>query len=212
MHPTGVLATTPDRVEVFIDGFNLYFGLVDARMERYKWLDFLRLSQRLNPPRELQRVHYFTARVTRDQAAERRQNNYLEALEAHCGNTLRIIHGRMQIEPRTCPSCATSFESRVEKHTDVNIAAEMIRGAYEDRYDTAMLISGDADQVAAVELVVSLGKTVRVVFPPERESTHLGRAASTSYVLKEDQLRLSQLPDIVRGRHGVDLIRPASWR
>ena len=74
---------------------------------------------------------------------------------------------------RTCKKCDQPSQHPVEKHTDVNLATDMIVGAHEDRYDQAMLISADADQVAAVRAVRGLGKYVTVVYPPKRESTHL---------------------------------------
>ncbi len=39
----------------------------------------------------------------------------------------------------------------VEKGTDVQIATDMLRRAYVNAYDTAILVSGDSDLVPAVE-------------------------------------------------------------
>ena len=37
--------------------------------------------------------------------------------------------------------------------TDVNIATQMIIDAYQDKYDTAMLISGDSDLVPPIKAI-----------------------------------------------------------
>ena len=52
------------RVVTYIDGFNLYFGLRDAGLKRYYWLDLVALSSTfLLPGQTLEHVHYFTARI-----------------------------------------------------------------------------------------------------------------------------------------------------
>ena len=43
-----------------------------------------------------------------------------------------------------------------EKMTDVNIATHLIIDAFQDRYDMAMLISGDSDLVPPIKAVHSL--------------------------------------------------------
>lgn len=204
--------TDLQRVDVFIDGFNFYFGLKESELSHLKWLDWVALARRLNTTRQLGQVFYYTARVTRDPAAATRQSTYLDALGAHCGDQLHIVEGRLQWEPRSCTNCNHTFDLRVEKHTDVNMAADMIARAYEDEYDVAMLISGDADQVAAVRAVRRLGKEVRVVFPPRRESTHLKDAADTAYPVKTDQIERSQLPPAVTTKNNIHLYCPESWK
>lgn len=39
-----------DRVSVYIDGFNLYFGLKATGLQRFYWVDVKKLSQSLLPP------------------------------------------------------------------------------------------------------------------------------------------------------------------
>jgi hypothetical protein len=47
-----------------------------------------------------------------------------------------------------------------EKGIDVEIALALVVDAFEDRYDHALLFSGDTDLVPAVERVVALGKPI----------------------------------------------------
>ena len=47
-----------------------------------------------------------------------------------------------------------------DKGTDVNIAVEMIRHAYEHSYEKAILISRDADFSGVVKIIKSLGMNV----------------------------------------------------
>src|SRR5712691_4425208 len=50
------------KVNVYIDGFNLYYGALKGTP--YKWLDLGRLCQALLPSDTIQEIKYFTARVS----------------------------------------------------------------------------------------------------------------------------------------------------
>jgi len=52
------------RVCVYVDGFNLYFGLKSKGWRRHYWLDLATLSSALlKPSQQLKTVHYFTSRI-----------------------------------------------------------------------------------------------------------------------------------------------------
>lgn len=53
----------------------------------------------------------------------------------------------------------------VEKGVDVRLATDMVAAAFEDRYDTAILISGDGDFADAVQIVKNQGKHVELAYP-----------------------------------------------
>ena len=73
-----------ERVSVYVDGFNLYYGLRARGWRRYYWLDLRRMSENLlRPYQTLVSVRYFTAEISPepdDPAKKRRQEVYLEAL------------------------------------------------------------------------------------------------------------------------------------
>ena len=50
----------------------------------------------------------------------------------------------------------------IEKKVDIQIAIDMVSLAYENAYDTAVLISGDGDFVPVVKKIKELGKNVEV--------------------------------------------------
>jgi uncharacterized LabA/DUF88 family protein len=52
-----------------------------------------------------------------------------------------------------------------EKRTDVNLAIDMLVGAFYNKYDKAILISGDSDFIKVVQEVKKLGKEVYIVIP-----------------------------------------------
>ena len=84
------------RTVVYIDGFNLYYGLL--RGTHSKWLDMIAFANALLPhpeEHEILSVKYFTARVNydpTDPSAQMRQFIYLAALAAYRPE-LKIIEG-----------------------------------------------------------------------------------------------------------------------
>jgi len=70
-------------------------------------------------------------------------------------------------EIRTCPHCNEPIRRTGEKGIDTGLVTDLIMGAWEDSYDTAVLISADADFIPAVKFIQSKGKKViHACFPP----------------------------------------------
>ena len=196
---------TPVRVAVYIDGFNLFYGLRDKGWQRYYWLDLKVLAERLlRTGQTLVAVRYFTARVLPDPddpAKPIRQNTYLEALATL--PDLSIHYGYF------VPRRRGGYE---EKMTDVNIAVELVCDAHADAFDTAVVVSADGDLTGAVLAVKErYNKRVIVAFPPNRRSSQLHEAATGSLVIGADSLRNSQLPEVVRSNASFPLQRPSNW-
>jgi uncharacterized LabA/DUF88 family protein len=137
-------------VAVYIDGFNLYFGLKDKYRRRYLWLDLQALAASLlRPGQTLTQVTYFTARIRDKPESQQRQSDYLDALEAH-SPLVTVVDGRFQAKDRRCRSCGETWVVYEEKETDVSIALALLEDAVLDRYDTALLLSADSDLCPAV--------------------------------------------------------------
>ena len=204
------------RTNVYIDGFNLYFGLRDARLKRFFWLDVVALSQSmLKPDQTLEHVHYFTARLhhTGGNAADlKRQNTYLDALDTL--NPLTIHEGRYLAKYVTCKNCGNRRKTYEEKETDVNIAIQLVLDANDDNFDTAILLSGDSDLTTPVRQVRARfpHKRVVIAFPPRRNSEALKNLAVAHFNVGHDKIRRSQLPDPIYTASGVKLERPVTWR
>ena len=53
-------ADEPRRVMVYVDGFNLYYGIMDKGWGRYRWLDVQALiAAFIRPPQTLVTVHFY---------------------------------------------------------------------------------------------------------------------------------------------------------
>jgi hypothetical protein len=74
--PAVHLGQDDGRVIVYVDGFNLFYGIRIAFGRKYYWLDLERLAKGLLlPEQSLVAAKYFTARVRNDQPAEQRQDS-----------------------------------------------------------------------------------------------------------------------------------------
>jgi uncharacterized LabA/DUF88 family protein len=98
------------------------------------------------------------------------------------------------------------------------MAVDIVKGAMQQpkhRFDVALLVTGDADQVAAVEVAQESGVRVEVRFPPERQSTHLADAvggSSHAYTVSLAKLKKAQMPDVVHRLAGKNtILRPGEW-
>ena len=205
-----------ERVAVYIDGFNLFYGMKANGWRRYYWLNLKNLAQNLlRPHQDLQFVRYFTARVYEDASdpdKNTRQTSYLETLETLAD--LSIHFGYFQPKEIQCFDCGKVWQTYEEKMSDVNISVALLTDAQDDYYDTAVIISADGDLVEPVRTVLNRypEKRVVVAFPPKRRSFNLKEVASATVVIGQDKLRKSQLPGTVTRPDGFVLRRPSAWK
>ena len=197
-----------EKVIAYVDGFNLYFGMVEAGFGYCKWLDLKLLVQNLLKPNQaLIEVKYFTSRVSHNPDKQKRQSLYIDALKSI---GVKIIYGNYQDGNVTCLRCGHIWKSAKEKMTDVNIATSIIIDAYKNEYDMAMLISGDTDLVPPIREVHALFKDKRVMiaFPPKRHNKVLAIAAKGSFVIGRKKLTDSQLNDEISSLSGFKITIP----
>jgi len=203
------------RVITYIDGFNFYFGLKSKGWRKYYWIDLAAMSRALlKDDQVLQTCHYFTARIKKrnhGQSADR-QKVWLEALETR--GDIALQYGHYLHKTVSCRHCGTQWERAEEKMTDVNIATQMLVDAFEDRFDVAMVISGDSDLTTPIKRILEIfpDKRIIVAFPPGRHSDQLKKVASGFFTIGENRLRNNLLPDEIVKSDGYVLKRPEAWR
>jgi uncharacterized LabA/DUF88 family protein len=199
------------RLNAYVDGFNLYFGMMESGFINCKWLDIQLLSTNIkSSSHEIGQVKYFTSRISNNPDKQKRQNVYIDALRT---TPISITFGQFRNQPMQCNSCSNFWYDSKEKMTDVNIATAMMVDAFQDKFDVAFLISGDSDLVPPIKAIRELfpQKEVWVVLPPSRESIALKTIANGSFVLGRRKLEISQLPEEIKNSHGIILKRPPSW-
>ena len=200
------------RVIAYIDGFNLYFGLKSSHWKRFYWLNLQAMAQNLlESGQELVFTKYFTSRISQPPDKQKRQSTFLEALETL--NDLQIFYGHYLSTPQYCRKCGNKAMVPSEKMTDVNIAVELMSDAYQDLFDTALLISADSDLTAPVVAIKKLFPDKRVIaaFPPLRHSAQLQRLAHGYLQIGRATLAKSVFPDRIQKADGFVLQRPNEW-
>lgn len=201
-----------ERVIVYVDGFNLYFGMKEAGFKYCKWLDLhLLATNLLKPNQELIAVKYFTSRVGNNPDKQKRQSTYIDALET---TNVKIHFGHYQSNTIECRRCGFKWASNNEKMTDVNIATQMLIDVFQDCFDMAMLISCDSDLVPPMKHIHSLfaQKRVFVVFPPKRSNSSVALNARGSMVIGRKKLIESQFPESVTKSDGFIIAKPKEWK
>jgi uncharacterized LabA/DUF88 family protein len=200
-----------ERVIVYIDGFNLYFGMRDAGFDTCRWLNVRELIDSfLLPHQTMIEVKYFTSRVSNNPDKQKRQCTYLEAIDT---TDVKIIYGHYQDGEQECKRCGHVWRTAKEKMTDVNIATALLVDAYNDDYDTAILVSGDSDLVPPIRAVHENfpTKKITVFFPPKRHNVTVAAAAKGSMIIGRKKLLDHQFPPNVQKEDGFILRRPAAW-
>lgn len=217
---------------VYIDGFNLYYRLLEKRPP-LKWVNPLELvKQALDPVHIIIKVRYFTARVSgrRDPDAPRRQQLYLDALssvpeiEVHFGTFLEKRKYASLVRPKLDRSDRENVPTflpwpdvvRVwkteEKGSDVALANHLLMDGFKGAYEAAAVLSNDSDliepiRMARTELKLPIGLLSPVRFP----TPDLKAAASFLRHVKPVHLSAAQFPDPVRLANGSLVPKPASW-
>ena len=158
------------RTLLYVDGFNLYYSAVRGTPPR--WLNPVSLAATAFPNNRIIGLRMFTARVTArpgNPGEPMRQSFYWRALRT-LANAL-IIEGDFrtrQVDAAVVhppPQFIRVFKTE-EKGSDVNLAAHLLLDAFRQRYDSAIVISGDSDLITPVRMVRDdLGLPVGVLNP-----------------------------------------------
>jgi uncharacterized LabA/DUF88 family protein len=206
---------------VYIDGFNLYFGMVEKGFRKYLWLDVKRFARSLlSSGQHLAHTKYFTSRVSGPPDKQARQTAVIEANELSTDVKYLFGNYKQSTEqcnrcavPFRCPSCGTVYTKVQEKKTDVNIATELLCDAFRNEFDAAYIVSADMDLFPAIKAVKEFlpDKMVNIAFPPGRYTAGLKSAAFTHIFVGETHLAASQLPDPVVKPDGYQIRKPVSW-
>lgn len=190
----------PERLIVYIDGFNLYHGIHDDSGRANLWLDFVELARSLRPRSNLVGVKYFTAPVLDDPKGLSRQTLHQHAVTALHPAIFSVMQGRYTSKPFKCHGCGRTHTVREEKETDVNIAVTLVSDAARGLTDSAIIISADSDLAPAVRAAQALkpGMFIAAAFPPRRYSNELKTLMPYSFKIGSDKVRKAQLANTVQ--------------
>lgn len=161
------------RISLYIDGTNLFAGQYDLFGPK-KVLSFQALLADIRKYYSVSKI-YFYASYTPQKRSRRPQSFFTgEAIfyrEARATPSLTFYKGHR------------SPASGKEKGVDVHLALDMVKDAFIKKYDEAIIMTGDADLIYAVEIVRSLGFAAHSVFLANRFSLELAYKTMSGIVL-----------------------------
>ncbi len=213
---------------VYIDGFNLYYGSLKGNPQ-LRWLDVADMCRRLLPNRQLNRIRYFTARIVawpHDQQAPDRPDIYLRALRTV--PNLSIHFGRFAIRPSLMPRnpityapgqpnspMTVSVVKTEEKRSDVNMATHLLVDCFYGDFDEAVMISNDSDLALPIEMVGrKFQKSVGMINPHPKGRISQELARVTDFQVRSINtsiLARSQFPTTLTDQLG-SFTRPSKWK
>jgi uncharacterized LabA/DUF88 family protein len=201
-----------EKVIFFIDGFNLYHALDNKRFYRYKWIDLSSLAKKfISKNDSIEEIYYFTALAIWSPDKVERHKAFIKAQEI---NGTKIIYGEFKRRDKECRICKQTYQTFEEKQTDVNIAIHLFKLSIQEKYDKAIIISGDSDLIPSIEAVKSTfpHKKIGVIIPIGRSAEQLKQTCDFYMKMKEKHLEASMLPDVINLGDGKKLERPQRWR
>jgi len=171
------------RVIVFIDGSNFYHSvkeLFDVHDNVVIGANgFEKIINEIVNKRILIGVYYYNASL------DRGFNEEIYWKQQKFFSDLRRIPGWHVIMCRMKKDTSAKEPTYIVKGDDINIATDMVGLAYENAYDTAILVSGDGDFVPAIKRVQKLGKNVENAYFSVSRSDFLKKVSNVSIRLDE---------------------------
>ena len=132
-----------DRIIIFIDNSNIFQGFRKYNIKA----DYEKLKNIIAKDRKLQDIFLYEG-VVYPMSPEKKK--WYEDLSEHSGYVIKASFDKI------------ALNDAIEKKIDIQIAIDMVSLAYENVYDTAVLVSGDGDFVPVVKKVRDLGKNLEV--------------------------------------------------
>jgi len=204
------------KINVYVDGFNLYYGAI--KKTPYRWLNLLTMCRLLFPNDQINKIKYFTARVSArpsDPDQPIRQATYWRALQTI--PDLSIIEGSFLVKPVMMPIANTNpqrYERVIkteEKGSDVNLAVHLLNDAYKKDYELAVMVTNDSDLLEPMRIVKQeLNLPVGLVNPHKNPSFDLRKHATFIKQLRKGVLQNSQFPITLTDQNGT-FHKPATW-
>lgn len=157
------------RISIYIDGTNFVYGLktLNSKYSDYHF-DFANFIKKLIGQNQLIDIFYYNASLKQDINPRRfrEQQKLFSRLR-------KIPKCRVILCKRQKRFTKDEEEYYTIKGDDINLALDMLNNAWEDKYDTTILISGDGDFAPLVKYVKNKNKEVEAITFEEIASRNL---------------------------------------
>jgi uncharacterized LabA/DUF88 family protein len=173
-----------EKVMVFIDGSNFYHLLKKIFGNSKKLMDFNfeKFIEYIVGDRRLIRIYYYTAPLdwNKDEKTYMKQQQFFDKLRKI--PNFKLVLCRMQ---------KVKINGKIVyqvKEDDIHLAVDMVKLAYNNAYDTAILVSSDGDFVPAIKAIQEIGKNIENTGFETKFSYHLKQECDRFIKLKKNIL------------------------
>ena len=144
-----------ERVFILIDGNNFYHRLKELELINLLTLDYEKLTKFLISRRFLVSKNYYIGAI-------REESNNPKSKQLMSGQ--RKLTGNLQKDNWVMKfGHMLKADGYHEKGVDVQIATDILIGAYENLYDTAILVSSDTDLIPALAKAREMKKKIEYI-------------------------------------------------
>jgi len=162
-----------ERISMYVDGENFFYGIksINKRYTDFKF-DFENYIKYLTKGKKLIEVYYFGAPLKQN------LNPEFYSQQQKLFTRFRKIGWKVILCKRRKRDDKDGTEIHRIKEDDIRLALRMQKDAHENKFDTALLFSGDGDFVPLPEFLKEKGKKIELVYFKESISISLLRACN----------------------------------
>jgi len=174
------------RISIFIDGNNFYHSQrriygVEKGLKKFKWKEFIDF---LTNNREIVNIFYYNAELDKFKDGSKFES------QKEFFNNLKVIPKLNLILCKLLKRKikGTNKHYYVLKEDDIHLAVDMVEGACDNLFDSALIVSGDGDFVPAVKAIQRKGKKVENIYFKDGSSRNLKNYCDDSLELNKEIL------------------------
>ncbi len=169
------------RAAIFIDGGNFYRKIRESgvipkgiRFDYVKFADFIARGKNISA-----KLYYIG--IVRNQDGTEKSQKMVESQQ-------KLLSG-LENDGYEVRRGRIVYDNKIrEKGVDVQIAIDLVIGAVEDKYDTAIIVSSDTDLIPAIKYVRGKGKQVEYVGFSHAPSLGMIKESDDRILLLKEQL------------------------
>ena len=173
--------TDKERIAILVDGSNFYHYTKELTLTHLLEFNYKDFGTFLARDREITSATYYIGKM-REKPGDLRSRD-LMANQQKLVSRLeqfgwQISYGHM----------LTDGGGQREKGVDVQIAVDLVVGAYENKYDSALLVSSDTDLIPAIRKIRNKGKNLEYIGFSKRPSYGLIKNSTLTRTLSKEDL------------------------
>lgn len=208
-----------DKVNFYIDGFNIYHAIDRLNNNKLKWINYYDLCKSLLKDNEIiNKVYYFSAYAFWKPYSQNKHYVFIQALKYF---NVEVVLGNFKkksknliINDNNGNIIKYNYEYHEEKESDVNIAIYLVRDACKRNCDKAILLSGDSDLVPAIKMAKEENADLKVgvVVPPNVQASSLKNISDFDIKLLKIDISSFLLPNSIKLETGHTITCPKDWQ